>query len=742
MSSGFPSYLLLKDGMIQHLGSVSTNYNDFMHTPAAFGMLADNTAKIGKYDLSIQIEHAGKSSKLTALNRERGDQESILYTSSWSHKSSTSYKKTLTNSTGMEVVVQTPTSVDQNVALGSKTTGTVIGIRPYGQKTSATIPENGRGFVISAHGDEVDNIRNMKIGDNVSVSFNMDTNWKNANFMLATGPLLVQNGKVAMTIDPNSPRVKERTARTAVATDSTGKRVFFVTVDSGVSGVSAGMTLTEFANHLVNIGAHNAINLDGGGSTAMVTRKYGDVYPTLVNRPSAGSERSVSAILEAVSTAPHSNPAFVKASQSEQGTIAIGASVGFKVTSAIDQYYNVLQIDQTKLTLDSVTNGVGVIENNQFVGTKAGAGTVNATYDNAPVSIPVTVTDKIDDIIITPTEIRIGTGEKIFVDAKGIIKSGEVIFNPDAVKLSVPSTVGSINGKTFTAGNSEASGALTATFGQLQKTIPVIVSDKPFVLGSFESTNGLQATTARATASLAVENKIQPVHMDNSVRLNYDFTAHKEGVSAAYMTWTSGFKIAAKPKKIGMWVYGDGKNHWLRGSLADASGKEVIIDFTKEGGLNWTGWKYVEATVPQTAPAPLTLNRIYVAETNSAKKDKGYLLFDKLQAVYSDKQHIEQAFVPSASAREVATNKKFTVTFTQPMKPEFFTNQYIYVEDVFGVRQPVTVSKTSDPRKVEITAPTNGYATGKEYRLVVTHFAQNNRGVQMVKDNITEFKVK
>ncbi|MFP3339096.1 phosphodiester glycosidase family protein, partial [Micrococcus sp. SIMBA_131] len=86
--------------------------------------------------------------------------------------------------------------------------------------------------------------------------------------------------------------------------DSTGNRVFFVTVDGRQPGYSTGMNLKEFANYLVGLGANYALNLDGGGSTTMVTRKVGDELASLTNSPSDGFERSVSAILQAVSTAP------------------------------------------------------------------------------------------------------------------------------------------------------------------------------------------------------------------------------------------------------------------------------------------------------------------------------------------------------------------------------------------------------------------------------------------------------
>ncbi|WP_040287338.1 phosphodiester glycosidase family protein [Sporosarcina koreensis] len=735
--NGYPSYLLMNDGIIQHIGAVSTNYNDFMKTPAAFGVTNGNRGKIGKFTLSPTIEHNGKSVTMTSFNRVRNDNESILFTSTWP------YATTRTNGTGLEVVVTTTKSVEGGFALGEKVTGTVTAIRPHGEKDPAAVPANGKGYVLSAQGTEAAKIRDIKMGDKVSIAYSVDDTWKDARYMLASGPLLVQNGKVDMTIDPNSLKAKQRTARTAVATDKTGQYVYLVTADSGVRGKSSGMTMAEFANHLVSIGAYNALNLDGGGSTTMVTRKPGNVYPTLANRPSGSIDRSVSAILEAVSTAPYDKAATMTASQAEPGQVGIGASVGFKVNAALDQYLNVVRsIDQKKVELLAVSNGIGRIENNRFIGEKAGKGSVRVGYENAVTDVPVTVTDSIDDIDLSPSVLMLGTGESIELKASGKSKDQAVIFNPDAISLMASGGIGTLDGKVFTAGAKEGTGTITATYGRTKKTVQVTVTDQPVSLSSFESDSGLKATGIRAEASLAAEKSIQARDGKASVRLNYDFTANKEGISAAYLNFTGGLPLASRPKELGVWVYGDGNKHWLRGSLRDGNGKETVVNFTAEDGQDWTGWKYVTAAIPASAPAPLTLDKIYLAERSSAKKDKGFLLFDQLQARYSSKPHQERAFQPSASARAERQDKTFTVKFTQAMDPAYLTDRYVYLEDEFGARQTVTVTPAaSDARKVTIQAPAAGYAKSKNYRLVVTHFAKNKQGVTMVKDSITEFKV-
>ena len=729
-----PSYLIAKNNEILHLGSISTNYNDFMYTPAAFGIAANQKAIIDRYQTSLTIEHNGKVASLTNLNRERQPNETILYTSSWA------YPNTRTNSTGYEVVVTTSKPVDRGTKFGEKIVGKVTNIRKYGDSESSFIPENG--YVLSAaNTEQVDKLRNMEIGDDVSLILDIDSKWKDAKFMLASGPLLVQSGKNSITMDSTSSRYRERTSHTAVAVDSTGSRIFMVTVDGRQPGYSQGMNLNEFSNYLVSIGAYNAINLDGGGSTTMVTRKYGQVYPTLANRPSDGTERKVSAIIEAISTAPYGEATHISVSQDQEGIVAVGASVGYKVNSVLDQYYNVLPIDTSKLVLESVSNGVGKIENNRFVGIKAGAGTIIAKYDATTMSIPVTVTSTIDSLVASPTEIRIGTGETAKFNVNGISKNQKVIFNPAAVNWTTSSGLGSVNGTTFTAGTNEITGSLIGTFGEASVSIPVTVSNKPLQISGMNTVSGLKAENARASASIGIEEMLQAKEGTASVKLNYDFTAFRDGISAAYVNWTNGLAFPATPKKIGAWVYGDGNNHWLRASIKDALGRETAVDLTAEGGLNWVGWKYVEANIPSTLATPIKLSKIYVAEPSSTKKQKGSIWIDSIQAVYTNQTTSIKSFTPSSSARIVNSNKQFTVTFSQAMNPTFINSKHVYVEDEYGVRQNVNVQAGSSAVKLVVTAPTGGYAKGKSYRLVVTHFAENASNIRMIKDSITEFKV-
>jgi exopolysaccharide biosynthesis protein len=66
-----------------------------------------------------------------------------------------------------------------------------------------------------------------------------------------------------------------------------GRRLLLVVVDGRQTGYSDGMTLRELASVMRGLGARDAINLDGGGSTALVYSAPGAAGALrIANRPS------------------------------------------------------------------------------------------------------------------------------------------------------------------------------------------------------------------------------------------------------------------------------------------------------------------------------------------------------------------------------------------------------------------------------------------------------------------------
>ncbi|MGM9923444.1 MAG: phosphodiester glycosidase family protein [Bacillus sp. (in: firmicutes)] len=628
MDSGEPAYLLAKNDRIVYLGNGAGADTSYMYKPAAFGVTKDNTAVIDRFQVEATITHRNQTIKVNGYNQERQNNDHVLYTSAYGYGNG----KTRTNPFGYEVVIKgLPKNIDTGLSFGETVTGKVTGIRPYGQKTSSTIPKDG--YVLSASGSEAAILQNMKIGDSVSIALHINDRWKDAAFILASGPLLVQDGKRNMTISGSSPRATQRTARTAVAVDRTGKKVFMVTVDSK-STKSKGMTLREFADHLVKLGAYRAINLDGGGSTTMAARIPGDRYASLVNVPSDGRQRSVSATLEVVSTAPYGPPKTITVKQS-QSNLLVSGSADFAIASALDSYNNVVNPSGYPVEY-TVEGNIGRMDKAKFIAEKAGKGYVVVRSGSAVKKVPVTVDAAPAKLSSSISSIHLGKGKSEKITISAFNKAGKQLsFNQNAIKWSVKGNVGKVSGGTFTAGQKEGKGSIIANVSGKTISIPVTVSDKPVVVSSLDSVKQWKAAGVRAKTSL-IENKSSLKKGGTGyIGIRYDFTGHKQGVSASYMKPASKLTVPSSPSALTVWAWADAKKHWLRTQIKDRNGKVYTLNFTEEHKLDWKGrWKQLTAVIPKGVAYPISVESIYVAEGSSAKKNKGTIYLDELMAVY------------------------------------------------------------------------------------------------------------
>jgi exopolysaccharide biosynthesis protein len=247
-------------GHLKFEGQITSGLNAKWHGRPARG----NTRKMRV----PQSKHA-----ISGLNRPRADDELIIFTPEF-------HRTTLTEPNGLELVVRR---------------GRVVAVRDL--KGSSVIPADG--FVISTSGGAREwALKNLRMGARVQLNLKLSPveteradSWQKATSVVGVGPQLIKDGRVEITnvaekILPSF--VTDTHPRTAIA-KLKSEQVLLVTVDGRQPGESIGMSLNMLADLLLEFGAVEAINLDGGGSTTMVIRNK------LVNKPSdATGERPVS----------------------------------------------------------------------------------------------------------------------------------------------------------------------------------------------------------------------------------------------------------------------------------------------------------------------------------------------------------------------------------------------------------------------------------------------------------------
>ncbi|QCR31470.1 S-layer homology domain-containing protein [Lysinibacillus sp. SGAir0095] len=462
--NGFPIYLISKNNEIYYGGIISEGNDSYVNQPIAFGITSNGRAEIDSYNVNISLAHKGNTYSVSGVNRQREDNESILFTPQ-NHESITN-----SNPYGVQYVVQTDSPVNSTY-FGQSLVGKVVSIQPYGSTTPVTIPKNG--FVISAKGSKADELQSVLVGDEISVSIDINEKWKNSQFMLATGPMLVKDGQRYITMSTSSSKATERTARSAVAISADKSKVSFITVDKTAS--SKGMNLVEFANYIVSLGYDRAINLDGGGSTTMAYRNHGSNNVILANSPVYGSQRAISTILEAISTAPTSEAKTANITRTKVGTLLAGTGSQVTVNYLLDAYYNPVAIDSSKLAL--VSEGKTLrIEGMKFISTKAANDRIIITYNGKSVgSFSVSVVDAPTTMTVSGSkEVAKGKKAAYSVNAKDANGNG-LIYDTSMVKWSVEGNIGSIDSNGEFTAKSEGSGSIVATLGTKTVSYPITV---------------------------------------------------------------------------------------------------------------------------------------------------------------------------------------------------------------------------------------------------------------------------
>jgi exopolysaccharide biosynthesis protein len=143
------------------------------------------------------------------------------------------------------------------------------------------------GFILVANGGAIPELQKARRGLNAEIKISA-ASWDAYPSALGAGPRLVSDGEAEVKEEGFRSDVTSGLGpRTAVGIDKFGRYLIVVT-DGRQGYYSTGLTLTELAYTMQKFGAVDAINLDGGGSAAMVVKNK------VVNRPSDGTERRVS----------------------------------------------------------------------------------------------------------------------------------------------------------------------------------------------------------------------------------------------------------------------------------------------------------------------------------------------------------------------------------------------------------------------------------------------------------------
>ena len=194
------------------------------------------------------------------------------------------------------------------------------------------------------------------------------------------GAVLIKDGEVV--VSKSSNYYVSRASRTAIGITKDGKVVMMV-LDGRQEPFSAGGSMEEIAQIMLDAGCYHAINLDGGGSTTYASKPEGADGLVLVNRPSDGYQRSVATSLAAISTAKVSNEFSHAVITAEYDYLTIGTSIAISA-SGVSFSGNAAQIPENAVW--QVSNAsIGTISDGVFTASANGDVTLQLTVDGVVV---------------------------------------------------------------------------------------------------------------------------------------------------------------------------------------------------------------------------------------------------------------------------------------------------------------------------------------------------------------------
>ena len=508
----------------------------------------------------------------------------------------------------------------------------------------AQIPEDG--FVIVSRGKPANTLMSLyQTGSSASYEVAASPDLSNLKTSVTGSSIILENGNIVENYSHNDPNINARRhPRTLAGSTKDGNTLILATVD-GRQNASIGATLKEAAELMLELGAYNAINLDGGGSTTLVARELASDNLSLINRPSDGTARAVANAIGIFSNAPKAELSGIVLDAAEPN-VFVGTSIKVSV-KGYDKYFNPTAIDESKIKW-SVSGVKGSVQNGVFVPSSTGKATLTASIGNIKSSIDINVLSSPVEIKIEPKEIKTTIGKTAPIKITGMDKNGfSASINSKHLKLSFTNDkVGIIEDNVFKPFNTGSSFA-TVSYGNVKAHAAVVVSGQVIKTAeSFEQLNGYITTYPGNIKTQYETSNEQVQHGDFSAKITYEYEETASTKVIFLNLKSGGIPIGINPSKIGIWVYNDHPNaNSLKCEISHSKGPVKTIELAPV--MDWEGWKHIESNLDGVGGSA-AITSIYIMCT-SPGADSGTIYLDNITSLQEHTSSIDMKKMPADS---------------------------------------------------------------------------------------------
>ncbi len=402
----------------------------------------------------------------------------------------------------------------------------------------------------------------------------VDENGESTIWQAAAGSQwLVRDGK-DVTASASGSYNTQRHSRTCVGITADGKVVMMV-LDGRQEPFSCGGSMHELAQIMLEAGCVAAVNLDGGGSTTYASRPEGSDKVEVINRPSDGSERSISSGLIIASTAVPSNTFDRVTMNAEDEYVTVGTSTKVTVAGVSPSG------SSAEIPADIAYTVVnGTYENGVLTATAVGDVVLTATYNGkevGSVTIHAVVPEK---LVFNSSEMTVPFGKTITLALTATYGLNEVKIKASDILFTLENDgIGTIDGFDFTAGDgSVTESSITATFTgtEITATSTIKLGKGSEIIFDFEDGDTSMFDLGYVAYNYVLpDGRVYPVtaangkvHSGNgamALDINYG-NSLESGYMMTALEYKGGEKKFENATKLGMWIYisDEDVSTWIR----------------------------------------------------------------------------------------------------------------------------------------------------------------------------------
>ena len=328
--------------------------------------------------------------------------------------------------------------------------------------------------------------QSFQVGDRITLTTSCENEaLSHAQWAGGVGDIMVWDGQ--LTDSSQWTYAKDgRQPRTALGMKEDGTLLVYA-VDGRQSGYSSGLSQKDLAEEMIRRGCVWAVNLDGGGSTAISLWLPGQTGPAVLNLPSDGKPRSCATYLLLVTDQEGDGRPDRLALTQNGLTLLTGTSLTLPDAAVLDEGLNLLDRELRDLTITS-REDLGEVEGGVYTaGDRAGTDTLRLRSRDLDVEgeAQIHVVDHLTELVISKegsaspiTSLSVEPGEQVQLAVTGSYWGRTALRDWTAVTWTTEGDVGTVdeNGL-FTASKTGGTGSITASAGGKTQTIAISMTN-------------------------------------------------------------------------------------------------------------------------------------------------------------------------------------------------------------------------------------------------------------------------